>query len=414
MHRLRANRLALFVFLFGLLTLSRAEAYYGRLLRGWDAQFYYAMARSLVLDRDTDLSNDLPATPYPEPFDADRDGVLEAIPHGPDGRVQTKYPVGLSLIEAPFLAAGAALRQAATPQAAAVGFSRLEIGCVAVGLLLVFAAGMQSFARLVEVVVPRPWCEAAVLTAWAGTSLLYYSAVFPFMAHAAAFALIAWCLRLARLVAAGAHPTRDLALLGAVLGLLFLTRPQQVLLGLSLAAYLAVAKSLPLRKYAAGLIAGGSLFAAAVALQAAVNATQFGRFTLNAYSQGGEGFDWLHPDFAAILVGRARGLLVFSPVVLLGLAGYALGWRRMPGVAWVLLVHAVGQVYVVACWSSPDQGDAFGARMWCECAGVVAFGLAGLFTRRSATRWAALLVAGAAALWTTFLMAGYVSGRFAP
>ena len=71
-------------------------------MRGWDAQYYYACARSLVFDTDLDITNDLEATPHPAPFDRDADGQFEAVPRDRKGRIVSKYPIGLSLVEVPF------------------------------------------------------------------------------------------------------------------------------------------------------------------------------------------------------------------------------------------------------------------------------------------------------------------------
>lgn len=43
----------------GFFTLARTQQYYGTIYRGWDAQFYYLLAHSLVFDRDVDVTNNL-------------------------------------------------------------------------------------------------------------------------------------------------------------------------------------------------------------------------------------------------------------------------------------------------------------------------------------------------------------------
>ena len=44
------------VFVLGSLLLARTYRYYGTLIRGWDAQFYYAQSRSLLFERSPDLT----------------------------------------------------------------------------------------------------------------------------------------------------------------------------------------------------------------------------------------------------------------------------------------------------------------------------------------------------------------------
>jgi hypothetical protein len=98
-----------------LLGLARIQLYSGTIYRGWDAQFYYALARSLAFDRDTDISNDLILTPWARPFDPDKDGSFREVPRRADGRMQSKYPMGMSVAEAPWLALGSGVRIAAEP-----------------------------------------------------------------------------------------------------------------------------------------------------------------------------------------------------------------------------------------------------------------------------------------------------------
>ena len=135
----RARSLFLFsvVMVVGLVTLVRTHHYYGGIYRGQDAQFYYAMGHSLVFDQDLDATNNLRLTPYPAPFDQDGDGTWESAPTRSDGRITSKYPLGLSLIEAPLIALGYLVRQAAVAAgvsvSGAVGYSPLKMWYVAIG-----------------------------------------------------------------------------------------------------------------------------------------------------------------------------------------------------------------------------------------------------------------------------------------
>ena len=145
--------------------------------------------------------------------------------------------------------------------------------------------------------------------------------------------------------------------------------------------------------------------------QVGMNYAQFGTATLSGYAVGGEGFAWLAPRLSTVLFSASRGLLVFSPAVALAAIGLALHARAVPGYVWPHIGNALAQVYLVAAWSSPGQGDAFGCRMLSDNGAVVAFGLALLFGR-SPARWKAAV--GGAALaavgWTMLLLGRYVSG----
>jgi hypothetical protein len=145
--------------------------------------------------------------------------------------------------------------------------------------------------------------------------------------------------------------------------------------------------------------------ALAVAGQGWAHARNTGSFTLNAYAAGGERFFWTHPAWDIVLISPCRGLLWISPVVIVAAGGYWLRRRGLPWFAVALLGHGLVQLYLIAAWSSPHQGDAFGARMWCECTGVVACGLALLYRPSRVAQAAGVLATAACVCWTCALLA---------
>jgi hypothetical protein len=402
----------LLVLVFGAVAMGRAGQFYGQLLHGWDAQFYYAQARSLVIDGDLDITNDLALAPDQGPL-GEPSGDLRRLPRREGGQVVNKYPPGLSLLEVPWLALGRLLRtgwERATggPLDGQPGYSDLEITTVGFGLLLYASIGLTLLVALVTPVSGSEWRAAvAVALTWLGTSLLYYTAVFPFMAHGAGFALVVLTLWLSKRLAEAERPTvRAFVAVAASVGFLFLVRPQQVLLLLFLGPWLIrPAQRIPVRRLLLPLL----VFLALASLLVVFNYLQTDRWTVSGYAAGGEGFDWLHPRADLVLWSPERGLLWMSPLVVLAALGYATRrvWRSP--LAGVLLLHALTQVYLIAAWSSPAQGDSFGARMWCECVPFVALGVAGLLsTPRPGLR---LLWAGGAVVcvgWTCLLLLVYL------
>ena len=397
-----------------LLALARAQLYYGTLYRGWDAQYYYAVARSVAFDGDLDITNDLLATPTPKPFDPDGDGTFWRVPRRPDGRIWSKYPIGLSVVEVPPLLVGRAVRgvveAAGVPVVGPPGYSNVEFWTVAVGLVLVFAWSVAELYRLLAADHGTAAALVGVAGGWAGTSLFFYSAVFPFMAHALSFAALVAVMRVARDLGDGAPANRGVALLGLALGALFLVRPQQVVIAaFLLPTLLRIARDRPLKSWLPGTAVGFAAGLATVAMQLAFNYSQRGVWALNTYAAGGEGFDFTNPNLSIVLTSESRGLLRFSPVVLVAAAGYALCWRSLPVYAWAAGLNLLAQLYLIASWSSPDQGIAFGGRMWSDNAAAVAIGLAALVAKLPpAGRRAVTVVTAAAIGWTTWLMVRYV------
>lgn len=403
------------VLAIGVLLLARAQRYYGGLLRGWDAQHYYALAHSIVFDRDLDITDNLEATPFSEPFDHDRNGSFEAARRDPSGRIVSPYPVGLSLLEVPFLTVGHGVRQALAAfgirSSRPPGYGDVEIWAVALGLLATFAVGCELLCVILRPSVSSPWRELAIIAAWSGTSLLFYSAVFPFMAHAVAFTLVIWTVHVAESVRIGERTARSLWLVGLGLAFLYLVRPQEVLIGLPLLLLLRPVARQPAHRWAPWAAAGLAVVAVAIVFQAWVHAHAAGSWAMNV-AQGAK-FGWLDPDFWTVLVSPARGLFWVSPIVPLAILGFVItAPAALPPAFAVFALHGLIQIYVIACWLTPHQGDAFGARMWTECAGAVACGLGLLYVR--GTPLQRLLAAGATALclaWTNRLLVLYISGR---
>jgi len=403
------------VLVLGVLLLARAQRYYGGLLRGWDAQHYYALAHSIVFDRDLDITANLEATPFSEPFDRDGNGTFESARRDAGGRILSIYPVGLSLVETPFLALGHGARRTLAAvgfiSARPLGYGDVEIWAVALGLLLIFAVGCRLLCVILHPHVPSPWRELAIIAAWSGTSLLFYSAIFPFMAHAVAFTLVVWTVYVAESVRTGARPVRALSSVGVGLALLYLVRPQELLIGVPLLLLLAPVARRPLGRWAPWAALALAAVAAAIGLQAAVHTHVAGNWAQNLTQM--RSFGWWHPALRIVLISPARGLLWVSPVVLLAMLGFVVTRpAALPPPFAVFALHGLIQIYAIASWRSPDQGDAFGARMWAECAGAVACGL-GLLYLHSGPRQR-LLAAAATVIclaWTNRLLVLYMSGR---
>ncbi len=381
-----------------------------QLLRGWDAQFYYAAARSLLVDGDLDVTNDLAESPAVEDFDVDGDGRLERPLRDERNRIVNKYPIGLSLIEVPWLAAGAILRDlheraTGTVSAAPAGFSVIEMQTVATGLVFITLVGLVLLYRLARKYGSVLSSGAAVAVTFAATPLLYYTTLTPFMSHCIGLTIVAFfLLRLKEMDAAEATRLRDFTGLAAAAGLLFLVRPQQAVV-LAVSAPLVIRplyrQPRPVRAALLSLL----VLAGFLTVMLLVNKAQTGHLTLNAYATHGEGFDFAHPDFPTVLTRADRGLLWMSPIVLLACLGFLIGARRMDAIAWVVVISGIAQIYVVASWSSPEQGDSFGARMWIESLGFVVIGLLFLFESRArALRNSVLFLSALCVCWNIGLV----------
>jgi hypothetical protein len=377
-------------------------------LRGSDAQFYYAQAHSLVYGNTLDVSESLQLTPWPAPFDRDGDGVLE-VPPRLNGRIINKYPIGLSLLEVPWLVMGRGLRTATQWVTGAAikappGFSDIDIAAVAIGLLLYSVCGLVVLRQLVGWLYPGPWTDVAVVSTWFGTSLFYYSAIFPFMAHGAEFCLAVVSLWLAvriRTTSIASHVQWNW--LAAALTTLILVRPQQAVLAGVLAPNM-WRSALRLRKTPRVLLWPLLIVTLGAFLQIATSTYQVGRLSFSAYTGVDPGFNWTTPNFSIVLFGAYQGLIWTCPVVIIALYGL-LRFRPITWIERAVLLNGAIQVYLIASWFDPGQSDAFGPRMWTGAAPLVGLGIAKLGVHTAGlARWVWAAIIGLAISWTMLLL----------
>ena len=406
--------------MLGVLGLLAGYRYFGDIIRGADADYPYALAHSIVFDRDPDITNNMQMGDNPIYLDPSGDRSFARVPRRPDGGFRNKWPMGLSLVEAPAIAVAHLIRLAVESAGAQVdgpaGYSTLEVLLAGSGLVIVIAAGLALAFHMAARHVGAWPAAVGVAGCWLGTSLFYYTSVQPFWAHGVSFACLVAVMWVSRPLWQDGSVNQALVSLGAVLGLTCLVRPQQALVGFFLLpALLRVVWMKRPRHWLPGAVAGLALCAAALAVQALMNYSQFGVFTLNAYRASGERFvipfsvpqgDLPYVDrLQVVLFDRERGLLVFSPVVALAAAGFLGFWRRIPDYVWPAIGNAVAQVFVIAAWH-PRQGEAFGSRMWTDASVVVVFGVGLLLANLAPRGRRVAAVAVAAAIgWTCYMLA---------
>ena len=155
---------------------------------------------------------------------------------------------------------------------------------------------------------------------------------------------------------------RRVGLAGLMLGFAVASRPTNVLLAATGAAYVLVR-----RRRAFPLFAALALVPAAlVTLYSAVylgNPLAFGQ----AYRAGGFGGRFF-AGLAGLLASPSRGLFVFSPILLASVAGAILAWRSRPELLRYLATGTVLLVALYSCWGEWWGGSTFGYRIILEVA----------------------------------------------
>ena len=372
-----------------------------------DANAYYAWARSVLLDRDIDFSNDYqilyPSAQMPS----------EVTEFTPKGLAVNKYPVGVAILEVPgflvghavALLSGAPANGVSLPYQFSVTWS-LMLYCVVSFYLLYLA--------LARFGVDRRWAAGFCAIALVGTNLVHYLADAG-MSHAAGVAVTnALLFLISRLPDSGRRVPRLIGLLaGVFVGLLFLVRNTNILL---LPFFLVLAARQ--RRWRVPELA--AFLAAAVAVAAIQPITLnllWGQWRLSTYPS--EHFSAGLAGVVGTLFSQRHGLFLYGPwyTVLLFLAGCAVAHRKAlfgPAVAalgsFALFVVANGTWW---CWWFSHS---FGNRAFIETLPMLSL-IAGLQVSRSdmSRRYSILLVAVMCTVVALnfYLWAGYLLGAYA-
>jgi hypothetical protein len=374
----------------------------GRIVMG-DALHHYVQVRSAIFDRDLHFRNEYVRMYRLDGQHPETQWVFEPTA---TGHVRNLMPVGPGLLwAAPMLALTAVvwtLNQIGVTAYPIDGYGRVfqavagltGIAAAAAGVWLSTLASAELFGRRAAA-----W---AALVAWLATSAVYYSLISPTYSHAAS------------LLAAGAFwyafvrtrydiSVRRYVVLGAAAGAAALMRWQDavILAVVALDLFWRIRGGLPVGRAIA--FGAASLVVAATAFlpQMIVWQTLYGQPL--AMPQG-EGFmRWGEPALMDILFSDWHGLLTWTPIVGLALAGLAAVWRRDRRVGAAALLFFALSWYVNAAVADWWAGEAFGARRFVSCVPVFTLGLAALIAWWApSTR--TLAVAGTVAIAHTFLL----------
>jgi hypothetical protein len=285
-----------------------------------DGHYTYLWARSIAFDGDLDLRND---------YALCSDFWHMAVPVAPGLGPQNTWPVGPAYLWAPALLAARAL-DIAGPENACSGRraeAAMAMSCLA-GWLAVVLAYVVARRRCSEV--------AALLGALAvglGTALPYYASILPSYSHApSAFAVALFVERWD--ATRGDMRFRRWAGLGLLLGFVAAMRPQDVLVAvLPLGEWLRAARAHLRRRNLAGALRHLNLGVVFVLCAVPLFFPQMAAWRLSygkwlAVPQGPHYMRWTTPFVDGFLFGSANGLLSWTPVLYLAVAGAVLGVRR--------------------------------------------------------------------------------------
>lgn len=371
-----------------------------------DGVIYFSQLRSALFDRDLDVAAEFAFLEQPR-------RPSHVVPIGPI-LVWLPLYLAVALVDS----AGRALGWWMAPaDAVGVGLTLPYIRAALVSSFAIGAVGLAAVHARLRREFPPGVALSSTLLLFGATPLVWYMVYEPSMTHAASFGFVAlFVVAAERWTTPGITPSRA-ATLGALLGLAFVTRPQEALFAIFPAVLLlTVAEPWPGRLRAAGRLAGWALVGVLpfLAVQAVHAVVLMNREPFALAGNGGY-LDLLHSRWADTLWSSWHGFFSWTPVAYLAAAGLAWYARRHRSWALAAIVILLAMAWVNGSTADWAGGWSFGGRRFISVLVVLAPGLAmvihGLVRRPLVPLGLVALVFLA---WHQLLMAQYAAGVITP
>lgn len=338
----------------------------------WDVKSYYAYLPAALIYHDLSME----FTKEEPEFFGDKFWPKPT----PSGGLSLVMTMGLAYMYLPFFLAGhlyAWLSGAETH-----GFSEPYIFFLVFSALAYLVAGLLVLRKLLLRYFPDHMVALTLLLVVAGTNLLYYSSIEGPMSHVYSFALFAFfmgaTLRWYRQPGRG-----NSILLGLLAGLIVLVRPTNGLIFVFFPLWdVKSMHELRIRLQFLSAKWPMLLFMAGAALLVWIPQLAYWKYVSGQwlyYSYNEEGFFFTNPQIINGLFSFRKGWLLYTPVMLLALAGIPLLWKYRRGFFWPVLVFLPLNLYVVFSWWTWWYGGGFGQRPLIESYALLAFPMATLF-----------------------------------
>ncbi len=233
----------------------------------------------------------------------------------------------------------------------------------------------------------------AILSITFGTHLFYYTVFDPSFSHSYSFGLI--CLFI-YLIQKYINQNRSglLLLIAIVLGLIYLVRPVNILVVLSIPFIASDSSNFKIfvkKIFDKKLILLLSLliFLITSFIQHAIYYLQCGLLFPDPYPV--EHFNWMNPHMFDILFSYKKGLFVYTPIVLLSMLGFFIAQKKSTYQITTFFIFFLAITYVFSSWWSWWYGGSFSSRPYVEYLGFFAILLA-FFYNQLKKKWSKVVL----------------------
>lgn len=345
---------------------------------GGDAVYYYSSLRSIVIDKDLDLTNEYEYFHNQiSSFTGNRKLPVLPTKNPRTGRMPAKYPIGSAIfLIPPFLLTHTILillHQVGVGIIVTDGYNIIYQASAAIGSLIYAFFGLLFIYSLGKKIFEPKIAFLGTLAIWLATPLVYYMTMEPLSSHPISFFAVSAFIYLWYTTRKNPKIYHWL-LLGIIGGLMSMVRYQDLL-------FLLIPILDSLKRYKENIV-GLFLFSLSaslvIAIQLSVNNYLYGSPFSTGYGEAG--FPYLtSPKILYTLFSSERGLLVWSPILSFALIGLYWFIKKSRLIGSLLVFSFLVQVYIVSSWTDPSQGDSFGNRILLNSNIILALGIMQFF-----------------------------------
>ncbi len=372
---------------------------------------YYIYARSAVIDKDLDFMNEWEYYAGQQSKFSDVSRGIE-IPEirTPKGLIDNVFLIGNSIMWLPFFLAAHAITLLLPLEANGYGIF-YESGIAAANIIYGFL-GMILIYKFCRKWFDRKSSFLATAGVWYGTAAFWFHAIEPSMAHINSLFLGALFVYLWHNTL-GKRTKPQWLMLGALLGLIFLVRQQEILFGMLIAfEFLKRLISRLDLKQIKGIIVESAAFVTGITAmlipQILAWKHLYGKFFVYSYGNINQYWNWTFPQILPFLLSAESGAWRI-PVLLASITGLFLFASRVKGAAWYFAAVVLADILLTISWTG--WVDGYGIRFLTGISVFLALGAAEVIERlkaRIGMKWVyaifALLIAANFANMLLFLL----------
>ncbi len=358
-------------------------AWYGKNLNTWgknkviqnDVIMYYAYLPATFIFNDLNFE-------FTTKLPADFEGQIW-LQTSPTGKPILRMTMGMAILWIPFFLGAHAM--AHLLGVSTLGYSWPYSFSIFLATLFYLFLGMFFLRKLLLRYFSDRSTAIVLIMVVMATNMMFYVIAEPGMTHVYNFALISAFIYFSLKWIENLSPSpleragvRLSILLGLLAGIIVLIRPVNILVGL-FPALIGITSFKQMGERITGnwkmiLVAGIAAFLVLVP-QMLYWKMQTGQFIFNSYMDQGK-FYFFQPQIINGLFSFRKGWLIYTPVMIFGLAGFIWLRKRSPELFLPTLVFVIVNIYVVYSWWCWWYGGCYSSRPMIDMYGIMALPLA--------------------------------------